>query len=228
MTTCHVLNKVPARDNEITPYELWEKKSTTLSYLRTWGCLAKANVPIIKKRKLGPKTVDCVFLGYAKHSVGYRFLVVKSEVHDMRVGTIMESRDATFFEDIFPMRNMQSIPRLETDETPEPAISMEYYEHNSDEVSTEDDEKAPVRSKRPRIPKSFGDDFLVYLVDDTPSCISEAYASPDADYWKEAVRSEMDSILANGTWELTERPYGCKPLGCKWVFKRKLRRDGTV
>ena len=100
----------------------------------------------------------------------------------MRVGTIMESRDATFFEDIFPMRDMQSIPRLETDETPEPAIPMEYYEHNSDEVSTEDDEEAPVRSKRPRIAKSFCDDFLVYLVDDTPSCISEAYASPDADY----------------------------------------------
>src|SRR3954470_18336394 len=38
----------------------------------------------------------------------------------------------------------------------------------------------------------------------------------------------MDSILANGTWELTNRPYGCKPLGCKRVFKRKLRLDGTV
>ena len=85
LTSCHVLNKVPAKDNETTPYEQWEKKRTTLSYLRTWGCLAKVNVPIIKKRKLGPKTMDCVFLGYDKHSVGYRFLVVKSEVHDVKV-----------------------------------------------------------------------------------------------------------------------------------------------
>ena len=46
-------------------------------------------------------------------------------------------------------------------------------------------------------------------MDDTPSSISEAYASLDADYWKEAVRSEMDSIMANGTWEITDRPYGC-------------------
>ena len=38
----------------------------------------------------------------------------------------------------------------------------------------------------------------------------------------------MDSILSNGTWELTERPYGCKPVGCKWVFKKKLRPDGTI
>ena len=70
--------------------------------------------------------------------------------------------------------------------------------------------------------------FFVYLVDDTPTSISEAYASPEADYWKDAVRSEMNSILANGTWEITDRPYGCRPLGCKWVFKKKLRPDGTV
>ena len=92
----------------------------------------------------------------------------------------------------------------------------------------EDDNEAPRRSKRQRTEKSFGDDFIVYLVDDTPTSISEAYASTDADYWKEAVRSEMDSILANGTWETTDRPYGCKPIGCKLVFKKKLRPDGTI
>ena len=63
------------------------------------------NVPINKKRKLGPKTVDCVFLGYAIHNVGYRFLIINSGVPDMHVGTIMESRDATFFEREFPMEN---------------------------------------------------------------------------------------------------------------------------
>ena len=54
-------------------------------------------MPINKKRKLGPKTVDCVFLGYAIHSMGYRFLIINSGVPDVNVGTIMESRDATFF-----------------------------------------------------------------------------------------------------------------------------------
>ena len=58
-------------------------------------------------------------------------------------------------------------------------------------------------------------------MDNTPRTIKEAYSSPDADYWKEAVRSEMDSIMSNGTWEVVERPYRCKPVGCKWVFKKK-------
>ncbi|KAK1664874.1 hypothetical protein QYE76_053033 [Lolium multiflorum] len=202
LTACHVLNRVPTKNKTLTPFEEWERKRLKLSYLRTWGCMAKVNVPIPKKRKLGPKTVDCVLLGYAFHSIGYRFLIVKSEVPDMHVGTIMESNDATFFEDIFPMKETSS---SSTQEMP-----------------------TPKRSKRQRTAKSFGHDFIVYLVDDTPTSISEAYASQDADYWKEAVRSEMDSILANGTWEVTDRPYGCKPVGCKWVFKKKLRPDGTI
>jgi transposase InsO family protein len=51
LTSCHVLNHVPTKNKEINPYEEWEKKRPTLSYLRTWGCLAKVNLPITKKRK---------------------------------------------------------------------------------------------------------------------------------------------------------------------------------
>ena len=38
----------------------------------------------------------------------------------------------------------------------------------------------------------------------------------------------MDFILSNGTWELVDGPYGYKPVGCKWVFKKKLRSDGNI
>jgi hypothetical protein len=65
--------------------------------MRTWGCLAKVNVPINNKHKLRSKTVDYVFLGYAIHNVGYMFLIINSEIPDMHIGTIIESRDATFF-----------------------------------------------------------------------------------------------------------------------------------
>jgi hypothetical protein len=122
LTACHVLNRVPMKNKEVTPFEEWEKRRLNFSYLRTWGCLAKVSVPINKKRKLGPKNVDCVFLGYAIHSMGYRFLIINSEVPDMVQGTIMESRDATFFEDEFPMKNVLSTSSHDSVslETPEP------------------------------------------------------------------------------------------------------------
>jgi hypothetical protein len=42
------------------------------------------------------------------------------------------------------------------------------------------------------------------------------------------VRSEMDSITSNGTWEVIDRPMGYKPVDCKWVFKKILRPHGTI
>jgi transposase InsO family protein len=35
LTACHVLNRVPTKNKEITPFEEWEKKRLKLSYLRT-------------------------------------------------------------------------------------------------------------------------------------------------------------------------------------------------
>ncbi|KAK1642962.1 hypothetical protein QYE76_060788 [Lolium multiflorum] len=102
--------------------------------------------------------------------------------------------------------------------------SVRGVEHFDNPV--EDDNEAPKRSKRQRTAKSFGHDFIVYLVDDTPTSISKPMHLRMPTGRKR--RSEMDSILANGTWEVTDRPYGCKPVGCKWVFKKKLRPDGTI
>ncbi|KAK1660743.1 hypothetical protein QYE76_048902 [Lolium multiflorum] len=125
---------------------------------------------------------------------------------------------------IVQLRNVQHVPTMNKNLVSGSLLCRDGFKI----VIEKDDNEAPKRSKRRRIEKSFGDDFIVYLVDDTPTSIAEAYASPDADDWKEAVHNEMDSILSNGTWELSERPHGCKPVGCKWVFKKKLRPDGTI
>jgi hypothetical protein len=58
---------------------------------------------------------------------------------------------------------------------------------------------APGRSKRQRTEKSFSNDFIFYLVDDTPNTLAKAYASPDAERWNEAFHNEMESILTNET-----------------------------
>ena len=131
--------------------------------------------------------------------------------------------DATFFETIFPMKEntastSQPTIQVEPETEPEPTPLVVPKISNDEN----DSEVVPRRSRRQRTEKSFGDDFAVYLMDDVPRTLAEAYASLDADDWKEAVQSEMDSILTNGTWEICPRPMGCKPTGCKWIFKKKL------
>ncbi|KAL0399317.1 UNVERIFIED_CONTAM: hypothetical protein Sradi_2275000 [Sesamum radiatum] len=101
---CHILNRVPLKRNTSTPFELWKGRKPSLKYFRVWGCLAKVLVPEHKRKKLGPKTVDAVFLGYVETSYALRFLVIKSEIPGIEVNTIVEFRDAVFIEDVFPMK----------------------------------------------------------------------------------------------------------------------------
>jgi hypothetical protein len=232
LTSCHVLNRVSMKHKEKTLYEEWIGRKPSLSYVHTWGCLAKVNVPINKKHKLGPKTVDCVFLGYAHHDITYKFLMIESKVSDVHVDTFLESRDVTFFENIFSIKNSYDMSSLLVnviaDTTPEPSEIFDHAEHTREPIHEDIDSESPRRSKRPRFVKSFDDDFTIYLMDDTLKTIAEAFASPDLDNWKEAIRSEMDSILSNRIWELVDQPYDYKSVGCKWVFKKKLRPDGTI
>jgi hypothetical protein len=161
LTACHVLNKVPTKNKEITPFEKWEKRKLNIFDLRTWGCLAKVNVSINKKCKLGPKIVDSVFLGYAFHSIGYRFFIINSRVPDMLVDTIMESRYATFFEDEFPMKATHDTSSDKPMIPHEHFISVEHTEQSHIHNPVEDDNVSTRKSKRPRIVKSFGDDYIV-------------------------------------------------------------------
>ncbi|GJR23650.1 retrotransposon protein, putative, ty1-copia subclass [Tanacetum coccineum] len=46
--------------------------------------------------------------------------------------------------------------------------------------------------------------------------------------WKESIKSEIDYILQNHTWELVDLLLGCKPLGYRWIFKKNMKVDGTI
>ena len=66
---------------------------------------------------------------------------------------------------------------------------------------------------------------IVFNIEDDPKSYEEAMASRDSAFWKEAVNDEMDSILSNNTWVLVDLPTGSKPIGCKWVFRRKYNTN---
>ncbi|KAL0420966.1 UNVERIFIED_CONTAM: Retrovirus-related Pol polyprotein from transposon TNT 1-94 [Sesamum latifolium] len=153
-----------------------------------------------------------------------------------RVNTVIESRDAIFDETRF-----SSIPRPKKII---PSTSGTNKETESFKVTPDEPIKLR-KSKRVRKPKSFGPDFQLYLiegsrdevstlypycfnVEDDPKIFDEAMKSQDVAFWKEAINDEMDSIMGNNTWVLADLPPGCKPLGCKWIFKKKMKVDGTI
>ena len=81
LTTNYILNKIPHKVTSKTPYELWKGNLSSYKYLKVWGCLAKVAVPPQKNVTIWPKTVDCIFIGYAHNSSAYRFMVhLSSEI----------------------------------------------------------------------------------------------------------------------------------------------------
>ena len=208
LSACHIQNKVPHKKIGKTPYELWKRRKPNLEYLKVWGCLAKVMLLEPKKRKLGSWTCDCVFIEYASNSSCYRFLVIKSDI--LESYTIIESENAIFFENLFPLKNKEKL-------------------HESIDTSNElVDDVQELRSKRARKEKSYGNDFLAYIVEDELVSYYDAIKSIDAPFWLEAINSELDSIMFNYTWKLVELPPKVKPIGYKWIFKRKLKPDDTI
>ncbi|XP_074591677.1 mitogen-activated protein kinase kinase kinase YODA-like [Curcuma longa] len=199
----HILNKIPHKKSDKTPYELWKGREPSYKYLKVWGCLAKVEVPKPKQVKIGPKTFDAVFVGYAHNSSAYRFLVHKSDIPDIHVGTTIESRNAIFFENVFPNKKGNVESDNNGSSNGNDVTELSCYKRTIDDQSEE-----PRRSKRARVEKSFGPDFMTFMSEMDPRTLSEALSSPDAPMWKEAVNSEIESIMNNHTWELVDLPSG--------------------
>ena len=73
----------------------------------------------------------------------------------------------------------------------------------------------PRRSKRSRIEKNLGEGFFTFIVERDPYTYSESMSSIDAPFWKEAIQSEVDSIIQNNTWVLVDLPPDNKAIRCK-------------
>ncbi|PHT58062.1 hypothetical protein CQW23_00425 [Capsicum baccatum] len=156
-----------------------------------------------KRVKIGPKTVDCVFIGYAKRSKACQFLVHKFEHPDINKNTVIESDNAKFFENIYPYK---------TRHEQSSRGSKRPRDEPSENVYNKDN---PRHSTRQRTSTTFGSDFVTFLLENEPQTFKEAMSSSDSSFWKEAVNSEIDSILSNHTWKLIDLPPGNKSLGSK-------------
>ncbi|GKC11271.1 retrovirus-related pol polyprotein from transposon TNT 1-94, partial [Tanacetum coccineum] len=194
------------RKKEETPYELWIGRKSSYQYLRVWGYLAKVVVLTPKAQKIGPKSVDCIFIGYAKNSSAYRFIVHDSKNPDIQKNALMESRNASFFENIFPClpNETESSSRLDDEVVQDKRQRDDNDLHDERQDQLEEEEVEPRRSKRARTETSFGPDFVSFMVENEPTSYREAITSSEGHQWKEAIKSY------------------------KWIFKKKIKADDTI
>ena len=228
-SAARVLNMVPTKKVDKTPYEKWHGKVPVLSYLKVWGCeaLVKRDTP----NKLEPRSIKCIFVGYPKETMGYYFYYPPEiKVFVARYAEFPESRlilqeasgstvdfDEVQSEDAQPLENTS--------------------EHQTEAGHTDaepQDDVIPIRrsARTPHAPVRYGqhiDAEEQSLGDhDEPANYRAALLDPESDKWLETMNAEMQSMKDNQVWELVDLPPDSKTVGSKWIFKKKTNMDGNV
>ena len=76
------------------------------------------------------------------------------------------------------------------------------------------------RSARSTKTRDCRQNYQFYLVKRDRESYTEAMASHDAPFWREAIDDEMHSIMSNNTWILSDLPLACKSIGCYGYLER--------
>jgi hypothetical protein len=242
--TIYTLNRTLHHDTTVTPYEIWHAKKPDVSHLRVFGTKAFAHVPDAERRKLEPKAVEGLFIGYCEQTKAYIIHIPKERKN-------MISRDVKFFGEkssvTEPSDDMQIDPT-----NPEDTISDQPF--SQPKTITEPQIRKSARGmvpkkqwpvalatphlntdgqndqtdcSKPKSNTSLMQDALNILYQE-PGSYKEAMASPFADKWKEGMDSEIQSLRSNNTWTLVELPPSHSAIPSRWQYKAKRDKEGKI
>ncbi|GJW07825.1 putative RNA-directed DNA polymerase [Tanacetum coccineum] len=197
-----ILNMVPTKKVDKTPYELWYEKVPNLSYLKVWGCeaLVKRDTP----DKLEQRSV--------KYAEFFEKRLISQEISERAVDLeeIQEEEDTT------PSKITSNIPQ-----------EVEGFEPPQEEVilirMSERTRRAPNRL-------CLNVDVGEYSLGDLnePTSYKATILDSESNKWIDAMNAEIQSMMDNMVWVLVDLPPGCKTVGSKWLFKKKTDMDGIV
>ena len=91
------------------------------------------------------------------------------------------------------------------------------------------DEDEPRQPKMRSLPYLYDSTNEVHLVCLLASAKNISFEEAVRDTkWQTAMDEEIKATHRNNTWEMTELPEGSRPIGVKWVFKKKMNAQGEI
>ena len=114
------------------------------------------------------------------------------------------------------------------------SIVQKRGEEDKENVNSQVDQSTPIaevrrssRNIRPLHRYSPTLNYLLLTDGGELECYDETLQDENSSKWELAMKDEMDSLLGNQTWKLTELLVGKKALHNKWVYRIKNEHDGS-
>nr|GEV38402.1 hypothetical protein [Tanacetum cinerariifolium] len=204
-SAARILNMVPTKKVDKTPYELWNGKVSNLSYLRVWGCYYLYYLPenkIVVER--------------------YADFLEKDFILQKESGRIIELKDD---EDILPSENTSEHPIEE-------ALIVSQEE---DVILVRRSVRTHKVLDRLCLNVEIDPDRLCFNVKveehnlgdlNEPANYKAALSDPEFEKWLVAINAKMQSMYDNKVWRLVVLPPNAKVVKSKWIYKKKTYMDG--
>ncbi|KAA0047456.1 gag/pol protein [Cucumis melo var. makuwa] len=189
------------------PSSFWGGRKPSLSHFKIWGC--PAHVLVKNPKKLEPRSRLCQFVSYPKEMRGGLFF-------DPQENRVFVSTNATFLEEDH-MRDHKPRSKLVLNEATDKSTRV------VDEVGLSSRVDESITSGLIETQVVIPDDGVEH-----PLSYKQVMNDVDKDQWVKAMDLEMESMYFNSVWELVDLPEGVKPIGCKWIYKRKRDSAGKV
>ncbi|GKE44838.1 retrotransposon protein, putative, ty1-copia subclass [Tanacetum coccineum] len=227
-----ILNMVPTKKVDKTPYEVWHGQARKMSYLKFWGCEALVKRDTLTKLdKLEPRAFKCIFIGYPKETMRYSFYYPPENKVFVAHNTEFFENDVIHHEASGSLEDLEIIQ--EEDMHPSLDTSLNHEEDDQEIDEPQSDINHIRRSTRTRRPT---DRLCLYVNAEEhelgdlgkPANYKAALLDPESDKWLNAMNVEMKSMKDNEVWELVDLPPDEKTVGHKWLFKKKTDMDGAV
>ncbi|GJT45417.1 retrotransposon protein, putative, ty1-copia subclass [Tanacetum coccineum] len=214
-----ILNMVPTKKIEKTPYEVWHRQVPKMSYLRVWGCeaLIKRDT-LTKPDKLEPISIKCIFVGYPKETMSYSFYYPPEN-------KVLVARNAEFFKNSFITQEasggLEYLEIIQDEDThPSENISLHHDENDQEIIEPQSDIIPVRRSIRTR---HAPDSMCLYVnVEEhelgdlnEPANYKVALLDPESDKWLAAMNVELQSMKYNQVCDLVGLPHNGKTVGSK-------------